>query len=297
MRNEKLGTRDQVLGTRDQGLGTRESSLPGTERCKNAQLANNDPSPQSPVPSPQTQSPFLIPHSSFLIIKDLSCAYTSRSWGLFGKKEIKPVLENVNLEIGKGEIFGLVGESGCGKSTLAKCVLGLLDYKGEITINGRVRDKKPSFRERRERALEVQAVFQDPGSSLNPVKTAGWILEEPLKVHGFGTAGERQKRVDEILDLVGLDSSYKKRKPRELSAGQKQRVSIGAALMLNPGLIVADEPVSALDVSVAAQILNLLKGLNRRLGLSLLFISHNLELVHYLCDRVAVMRNGRVEEI
>ena len=231
----------------------------------------------------------MIPGDPFLSVKNLSCVYTSRPWGLFGKKEIKPVLNRVNLEIHRGEIFGLTGESGCGKSTLAKCILGLIDYEGEIIINGRKRGKKPSPRERREGAFEVQAVFQDPGASLNPAKTIGWILEEPLRVHGLGSKTERQLKVEQTLDLVGLDASYKNRKSRELSSGQKQRVSIGAALMLNPGLIVADEPVSALDVSVAAQIINLFRELNKRLGLSLLFISHNLELVHYLCDRVAAM--------
>jgi len=234
--------------------------------------------------------------ASLLSVTGLSNAYITRPWGIFGKKEVKPVLNNITLEIKQGEIFGLVGESGCGKTTLAKCVLGLIDYEGSVVINGREREKKPSARERREQAMEVQAVFQNPGASLNPVKTIGWILEEPLKVHGLGNAPRRQTRVDEMLDLVGLDASYKKRKPRELSSGQKQRVAIAAALTLNPRLIVADEPVSALDVSVAAQVINLFRSLNKRLGLSLLFISHNMELVNYLCDRVAVMRNGTIGE-
>ena len=234
-------------------------------------------------------------NESFLSVRGLSNAYVSRPWGVFGKKEVKRVLDNIDLEIERGEIFGLVGESGCGKTTLAKCILGLIDYEGEIIINGHRRALKPSFRERREGAFEVQAVFQNSDASLNPVKSIGWILEEPLRAHGLGGAAERRTRVDQVMDLVGLDPSYKKRKPRELSAGQKQRVSIGAALMLNPGLIVADEPVSALDVSVAAQILNLFRDINKKLRLSMLFISHNLELVHYLCDRVVVMRNGRIE--
>ena len=233
-------------------------------------------------------------NDSYITIRNLSNSYTIRPWGFLGKKEVKPVLNNLNLEIRRGEIFGLVGESGCGKTTLAKCILGLIDYQGEIIINDRKLGHKPSYRERRERALEVQAVFQDPGASLNPIKTIGWILEEPLRVHNLGSAAERQYKVDHMLDLVGLNSTYKKRKPWELSSGQKQRVSIGGALMLEPGLIVADEPVSALDVSVGAQILNLFRELNERLGLALLFISHNLELVHYLCDRIALMEKGQL---
>jgi ABC-type glutathione transport system ATPase component len=233
----------------------------------------------------------------FLTVRSVSNAYVSRPWGTTGKKEKKPVLNNVSFEIQRGEIFGLVGESGCGKSTLAKCILGLIDYEGEIIVNSRKRKARPSFVERRRGAFEVQAVFQNPSSSLNPVKTVGWILEEPLRAHRLGSAEERQNRVDEMLSLVGLDPSYKKRRPAELSSGQKQRVAIGSALMLNPGLIVADEAVSALDVSVAAQILNLFRSLNKSLALALLFISHNMEAVHYLCDRVAVMRNGEITGI
>ncbi|MCL2601770.1 MAG: ATP-binding cassette domain-containing protein [Treponema sp.] len=232
------------------------------------------------------------PAAPLLHVRDLSSAYITRPWGIFGKKEIKPVLNNVNLEIAHGEIFGLVGESGCGKTTLAKCILGLIDYQGEVFFSGKVREKKPSVRSRRHRAFEIQAVFQNPGASLNPAKTIGWILEEPLKAHGLGNPAERQAQVDEMLDLVGLDAAFKTRKPRELSSGQKQRAAIAAALMLRPSLIVADEPVSALDVSVAAQILNLFRDLNKRLDLGMLFISHNIEQVNYLCDRVAVMHSG-----
>ncbi|WP_043922954.1 ABC transporter ATP-binding protein [Leadbettera azotonutricia] len=236
-----------------------------------------------------------------LIVNNVSNAYISRRFGAFGKKEEKQVLRNVSLEIHPGEIHGLVGESGCGKTTLGKCILGLLDYEGEIILNnkpmqGMRASRYQSSRFRKERASMVQAVFQDPSGALNPVMQAGWILEEPLRVHRIGDKKERTKRVDQMLDLIGLDASYKKRKPGELSSGQKQRISIGCALMLNPSLIIADEPVSALDVSVGAQILNLFRDLNKRLGLSLLFISHNLNLVYYLCDRISVMKQGRIVE-
>ncbi|MCL2130091.1 MAG: dipeptide/oligopeptide/nickel ABC transporter ATP-binding protein, partial [Treponema sp.] len=214
-------------------------------------------------------------------------------WGPFGRKEIKKVLNNLNLEINNGEIFGITGQSGSGKSTLAKCILGLVDFEGEISINGKKRPGNNSSAVRKRNAFEAQAVFQNPGASLNPVKTIGWIMEEPLRANGIGTPAERSIKVDEMLDLVGLDSVYKKRKPHELSSGQKQRVSIGAALILKPGLIVADEPVSALDVSVGAQIINLFRDLNKRLGLTLLFISHNIELVTHLCGRTALIKDGK----
>ena len=231
----------------------------------------------------------------FLEVRNLSNEYITRHLGLFGKKEIKPVLSSLNMQIHNGEIFGLVGESGCGKSTLAKCILGLIDYKGEILVRGSIHGKKPSFKDRQKRAFDVQAVFQDPSASLNPVKSIGWILEEPLRAHGIGTRAEREYQADHMLELVGLNSTYRRRKPAELSSGQKQRISIGAALMLKPGLLIADEPVSALDVSVGAQILNLFRELNRNLNLALLFISHNMELVHYLCDSIALMENGSIK--
>jgi oligopeptide/dipeptide ABC transporter ATP-binding protein len=228
-----------------------------------------------------------------LIIRDVSNTYVTRACGGFGGKEKKPVLDRVSIELKNAGIFGLVGESGCGKTTLARSVLGLIDYEGDIFIDGLRQDRK----RRREMARKVQAVFQDPSGSLNPARRVGWILEEPLRIHRLGTKRERTRRVDEILRMVGLDPSYKTRRVEELSVGQKQRVCIGCALMPEPKLIIADEAVSALDVSVGAQILNLLRDLHERLGLTLVFISHNLNVVYYLCDRIGVMYSGQIVEI
>jgi len=230
-----------------------------------------------------------------LQVFNVSNTYTSRKLGIFGKKEFKPVLDNVNMEIYRGEIFGLAGKSGSGKTTLGRCILGLIDYQGEIffdpesyeTVRNNTRGCRPG----------LGAVFQDPGGALNPVKRTGWLLEEPLRIKRIGTRKEREIEVDRMLELISLDPSDKKRFPAELSSGQKQRVSIGCALMLKPSLLIADDPVSALDVSTGAQIINLFRELNRTLGLSLLFISHNMNLINYLCDRVAIMEKGRITEI
>jgi ABC-type dipeptide/oligopeptide/nickel transport system ATPase subunit len=217
-----------------------------------------------------------------ITIRNLSAGYTSRRFGWFGKKEIKPVLNNINLDIAAAEIFGLTGESGCGKTTLARCILGLTDYEGEIIIE---QQKQTGFKRDHNRH-NIQMVFQDTALSLNPVKKIGWLLEEPLVIHRLGDKEQRGRKVDEMLARVGLDGSCKTRRVHELSGGQKQRVCIGRALMLQPKILIADEAISSLDVSAGAQILNLFRELRGSLGLTIIFISHNTGAVEYLCDRV-----------
>jgi len=221
--------------------------------------------------------------TALLSIRNVSNIYSDRRISFFGKKEKKQVLNNINLEIKRGEIFGLTGKSGCGKTTLARCILGLIDYEGEIALHGTEELKQ-----------QIQMVFQDPGASLNPTKKIGWLVEEPLVIHKIGTPQERSKKADKMLLRVGLDSSYKTRRVHELSGGQKQRVCIARALILEPCLLIADEAISSLDVSAGVKILNLFKKINKSSGLSILFISHNKDAVEYLCDRVAVMEKGNI---
>ena len=230
---------------------------------------------------------------SLLKVNNVSNEYKGNGLDIFSKSQAQQVLHNVSFDIKENEFFGLVGESGCGKSTLGKSILGLIDFDGDITIDG----EKRTTKNKKSLARKVQAVFQDPLSALNPRKTIGFTLEEPLKIHKIGNRENRSNRVNEILELVGLDSSYRKRYPKELSGGQRQRICIGAALMLEPELIIADEAVSALDVSVGSQILNLLQDIHEKFSLSLLFISHNLNVVYYLCDRIAVMYGGNIVEL
>ena len=216
-----------------------------------------------------------------LEVEKLSVVYQDMS--LFGKKTSFQALTNVSFEVRRGEILGLVGESGCGKSTLSKAILGMLDT---AKVSGEIRHVTP----------RPQRVFQDPFGSLNPAKTVGWILEEPLRVYGKYDAAERKRRVLDMLERVGLEQNYAKSRPGELSGGQRQRVSIAAALIRRPRFIIADEPVSALDVTIQAQILDLLWELHHDLNLSYLFISHDLNVIYSVCDRVMVMEKGRIIE-
>lgn len=214
-----------------------------------------------------------------LEVRNVSAGYTSG--GLFGARRKQNVLHDISFDIFRGEILGLVGESGTGKTTLSRVILGLL-----APDSGEVVHHTP----------RAQIIFQDPMSSLNPAYSAWWAVEEPLRIFGKYDAPERKRRVHDMLKKVRLPHECWHVLPDELSGGQRQRVCIAQALIQRPRFIIADEPVSALDVTIQAQILSLLKSLRDELDLSYLFISHDLNVVYQLCDRVLVMKDGRIVE-
>jgi oligopeptide transport system ATP-binding protein len=218
----------------------------------------------------------------------------TRKQGLFRAPAIVRAVDGVTFSIAEGETFGLVGESGSGKTTTGRCILRLIEpTAGEVRFRGE--DVLAFSRGRlRQARREMQIVFQDPYSSLNPRMRVGAIVEEPLVIHRVGTRAARRDRVAELFQLVGLDPSQLARYPHQFSGGQRQRIGLARALALNPSLVIADEPVSALDVSVQAQVINLLMELQERLKLTYLFIAHDLRLVRHICTRVAVMYLGRI---
>ncbi len=223
-----------------------------------------------------------------LEVRDLSVFYQDGSNSLFSRKKRHAAVQGAEFTVYRGESLGLVGESGCGKTTLSKAILGMnRDITGEI----------------RHGTVRPQMIFQDPYSSLNPAKTIGWLLQEPLRAAGLLDQSLRLSKADmeaaayDMLRRVGMEEKYFHRKPNQLSGGQRQRVSIGQALITNPGLVVADEPVSALDVTIQAQIMELMQKLQQEMQLSYLFISHDINVVYKMCDRIMVMKEGKIIEI
>ena len=244
-----------------------------------------------------TQSPLVSPQSPLLEIRNLKKYFPVRS-GVFSRVSAwVRAVDDVSFAIQARETFGLVGESGCGKTTVGRTLLRLIEpTDGAVFFQGRDFCQLTPAQVRQARQ-HMQIIFQDPYSSLNPRMTVGAIIGEALKVHGLAQGEALDRRVSTLLERVGLSLTYRSRYPHEFSGGQRQRIGIARALALNPQFIVCDEPVSALDVSIQAQILNLLQDLQNDLGLSYLFISHDLNVVEHIADRVAVMYLGKLVEV
>ncbi len=272
------------------------------ERLVPIREARSGPAPAALRQPPAEAAPAAAPRP-VLSVRNLTKRYGTRAGSWFGSDLASGVLavDDVSFDIQRGECLGLVGESGCGKTTVSKLLMravtptagqALFDTGTEqIDLFALKREALRKFRPR------MQMVFQDPVSSLSPRMTVLDILREPLDIHNVGTVAERNRRVTELMQSVGLDPRFMSRYPHSFSGGQRQRIGIARALALSPDLLVCDEPVSALDVSVQAQVLNLLKDLQKEMGLTYLFISHNLAVVNYMADRIAVMANGRIVEL
>ncbi len=234
---------------------------------------------------------------NLLEVKELKTYFTSKK-GFFSKttSHVKAV-DGVSFDIGRGEVLALVGESGCGKTTIGRTILRLVPAtEGSVNFDGTDvlgADRKSLFNLRK----KMQIIFQDPFSSLNPRMTVGQLISEGLTIHSVGTSAQRRDKTSKLLEKVGLSADYAKRHPHEFSGGQRQRIGIARALALNPDFIVCDEAVSALDVSVQAQVLNLLSDLKKEFDLSYLFIAHNLSVVEHIADRIAVMYLGKIMEL
>ncbi len=234
--------------------------------------------------------------TAVLSVRDLVKHYPARGTQR-QQGSVVHAVDGVSFDIAANETLGLVGETGCGKSTVARLVTRLLEptggtisYEGQDITHWSRRRLRPLRR-------EIQIVFQDPYSSLNPRRRVGSIVGDPLRIHRLGTKSERRSRVEEVLRLVGLDPAHADRYPHQFSGGQRQRIGVARAIVTNPRLIVADEPVSALDVSIQAQVLNLIAELRREFGLALLFISHDVSVIRHVSDRIAVMYLGKIVEL
>ncbi|MEI7590368.1 MAG: oligopeptide/dipeptide ABC transporter ATP-binding protein [Deltaproteobacteria bacterium] len=236
-------------------------------------------------------------NQTILEIRRVTKHYEQQRFFSSKRNHIIKALSDISLCLQKGESLGIVGESGCGKSTLAKIILQLeKPTQGEIIFNGK--DISTYTRsERQEYRRSISIVFQDPFSSINPLRTVMETISEPLLLHTTLNKGEREAKAEELIDAVGLQKEHLKRYPHALSGGQRQRIGIARAIAVNPHIIVADEPVSSLDVSVRAQILNLFKDIQEKLLLSYIFISHDMSVVRYISDRIAVMYSGRIVEM
>jgi ABC-type oligopeptide transport system ATPase subunit len=231
-----------------------------------------------------------------LELKDISVHFTHKNSPLSGKKQVIKAVDKVCVTVNDKEILGLVGESGCGKTTLGKAAIRLIEpTSGQVVLDG-TDITKMGFRRLKKFRSKMQIIFQDPISSINPRQTIYDVLEEPLKIHTRLDRGERKKEIERLIDCVAIAKNSLNRYSHQFSGGQCQRIAIARALSVKPKLIIADEPVSSLDVSVQAQILNLMLDLKKEFGLSYLFISHNLAVINHIADRVAVMFEGKIAE-